>query len=119
MPCRIGSNNRRTNTSLRNGGRCINGFTTNDNVSVIIVWNTLFLLLEDNIPVSGNLLRFRIINPVDMTVVTLVSYEVANPRSSFHFLTLNALFLRDMNICFCIPYSEERKRDVLRGSYIQ
>ena len=54
-----------------------------------------------------------------MTIVTLVSNEVANPCSSFHFLALNALFLRDMNICFCIPCSKEGKRDVLRGSHIQ
>lgn len=81
--------------------------------------NTLFLLLEDNIPVSRNLFSFRIINPIDMTIVTLVSNEVANPRSSFYFLTLNTLFLRDINICLCTLYPEEGEGDIVRTSYIQ
>ena len=93
--------------------------SSRDDIPFIIVRNTLSLLLKHNISVSRNPLSFRIINPIDMTIVTLVSNEVANPCSSLHLLALNALFLRDMNICLSILYSKEGKRDVLRGSYIQ
>jgi hypothetical protein len=40
-------------TTPTHRGRCINGFTTDDNFSIIIVWNTVFLLPEDNIPVAN------------------------------------------------------------------
>ena len=75
--------------------------------------NTLSLLLKHNISISRDLLSFRIINPIDITIITLVSNEVANLYSSFYFLALNTFFLRDMNIYFSILYSKERKRDVL------
>ena len=112
------SNNWRPNTS-RNGGRCIDSLSSSDNIPFIIVRNTLSLLPKHNIFMSGDLLGFRIINPIDIAVVTLVSNEVANPRSGFYFLTLNTLFLRDMNICLCILCPEEGEGDIIRTSYVQ
>jgi hypothetical protein len=95
--------------------------SSSDNIPFIIVRNTLSLLPKHNISISGDLLGFRIINPIDMTIVTLVSNEVANLYSSFHFLALNTFFLRDMDICFCMLYPEERERerDIVRTSHVQ
>ena len=87
-----------------------------DNIPLIIVRNTLFLLLKYNVSISRNLLSFRIINPIDITIVTLVTYEVANLYSSIYLLALNALFLRDINIYLYILYLEEGERDIVRTS---
>jgi hypothetical protein len=54
-----------------------------------------------------------------MTIVTLVTHEVANLCSSIYLLALNALFLRDINICLCILCPEEGERDIVRTSQIQ
>jgi hypothetical protein len=50
--------------------------------------DTLSLLPKHNISVSGDLLSFRIINPIDMTIVTLgmeeiIEYEIPGERLSF------------------------------------
>jgi hypothetical protein len=87
-----------------------------DNIPLIIVRNTLFLLLKYNISISRNLLSFRIINPIDITIITLVTYKVANLYSSIYFLALNALFFRDINIYLYILYLEEGERDIIRTS---
>jgi hypothetical protein len=51
-----------------------------------------------------------------MTIITLVTHEVANLYSSIYLLALNTLFLRDINICLYILYPKEGERDIIRTS---